>query len=70
VTAVDDTVIEEVHISTITHSVASADGDYNGLAISGITVVIADNNSPPITLVIGGGGGVPAPIARSQSVSV
>ena len=51
ITAADDSTVEGSHSATITHVVTSDDTDYNGLAISNITVTITDNDSA------GGGGG-------------
>ena len=44
VTAVDDTVVEGLQSSTISFSAASADGFYNGFAISPRTVNVSDND--------------------------
>ncbi|RJP41705.1 MAG: CRTAC1 family protein, partial [Phycisphaerales bacterium] len=55
VTAVDDGAIEGNHTSTITHSVAGADPDYNGLVISNVTVSLADNDVAGVTLSQTGG---------------
>ncbi len=52
VTAVDDSNIEGQHTSTITHSVASSDGGYNGLAVGGLTANITDNDFPPSTPIV------------------
>jgi hypothetical protein len=51
VTAVDDTLVEGSHNGTITHTVTSADPQYNGLAAAPtpLTVVITDNDAPPPT---------------------
>ncbi len=54
VTAVNDTVVEGNHTGTISHSIASADTDYNEFVISNILVAVTDNDSAPST---GGGGG-------------
>jgi len=43
VTAVDDTLIEGNHTGIITHAAASADSDYNGIAIDTVSAGIADN---------------------------
>ncbi len=49
VTAVDDLAIEGVHTSTITHTAASADSQYNGVAIGNVIANIVDNDvaAPP-----------------------
>ncbi|MEZ6125267.1 MAG: NF038122 family metalloprotease [Planctomycetaceae bacterium] len=44
VTPNDDAVAEGNHTSTITHTVASGDGGYNGLTVGNVTVNIADND--------------------------
>ncbi|MBW4643463.1 MAG: ExeM/NucH family extracellular endonuclease [Goleter apudmare HA4340-LM2] len=49
VTAVDDTLVEGTHTSSITHTVSSSDGNYNGVAIANINVNILDNDAPPNT---------------------
>ena len=46
VAAVNDLAIEGVHTSTITHTAASADSQYNGLAIDNVIANIVDNNVP------------------------
>ena len=55
----DDTV-------SLTHSATSADGDYQGITISGVTVTVSDNDTATVTPpgTGGGGGGFgPAPTA-------
>lgn len=54
VTAVNDTVVEGNHNGIISHSVASADLDYDGFALGNITAAITDNDTAPRS---GGGGG-------------
>lgn len=54
VTAVDDDVREDDHASLLTLSVASADGTYNGLSLSAVSVAITDNDTGGSS----GGGGV------------
>ena len=49
VAAVDDMIIEGTHTSLITHTAASADSGYNGLAIANVTATISDNDFPPPT---------------------
>lgn len=44
VTAVDDTLFEGLHTSTITTAIASSDTAYNGLSIAPLTVSIVDND--------------------------
>ena len=48
VTAFDDVIFENVHLGAITHTATSSDPNYNGLAGSGITAVITDNDLPPV----------------------
>ena len=45
VTAVDDAVVEGDHSGAITHSVASNDGNYNGVAADGVSADITDNDA-------------------------
>jgi len=47
VTAVDDSDDEGNHTSTITHSAASSDADYNGIAIDNVTATVNDNDGAP-----------------------
>jgi hypothetical protein len=47
VEANDDAVIEGNHNGVIAHSAASADADYNGINIVGVTASITDNDNPP-----------------------
>ena len=47
VTAVDDTVDEGNHTSTISFSTASADTDYDGVTITDVTANITDNDGTP-----------------------
>jgi uncharacterized protein len=44
VTAVDDDDVEGPHTGTVTHTVASADPAYDGLAVASVTVSITDND--------------------------
>lgn len=50
VAAVDDAVVEVPHTGTITHTAASGDAGYNGIAIGNVTVNIIDNDGAPIYL--------------------
>jgi|GEM_PF-659675 len=43
VSAVDDDVLEYVHTSTISHSVSSVDGGYDGIAVDDLVVTIEDD---------------------------
>lgn len=49
-TAVDDFVAEGGHTSTITHSVTSADGDYEGVVVADVVASITDNDSAGISV--------------------
>ncbi|NJR26071.1 MAG: DUF4347 domain-containing protein, partial [Richelia sp. CSU_2_1] len=49
VKAVDDAIVEGAQVGNVTHSVTSTDLKYNGIAIAGVTVAIADNDVPPPT---------------------
>jgi Big-like domain-containing protein/PKD domain-containing protein/Calx-beta domain-containing protein len=51
VTAVDDSVVEGAHSSTITHTGTSADAKYNGIGISAVSASVADNDSEGVTIV-------------------
>jgi hypothetical protein len=51
VTAVDDSSPESPHTSTITHSAASGDGDYDAIAINLVTAAIADDDVPGVSFV-------------------
>jgi hypothetical protein len=53
VTAVDDAVLEGDHTSTLVHTVTSADGDYDGLAVVDLVADVVDNDDGST----GGGGG-------------
>ena len=44
-TAVDDAVAEGPHTATIQHSAASADPNYNGIAVASVTAHITDNDT-------------------------
>ncbi len=53
VNAVDDTARESaLHLGSITHSVSSNDSDYQGIALSNISVYITDNDFGPSNAVI------------------
>jgi glucose/arabinose dehydrogenase len=56
VTAVDDEVFEGAHSGTLTHTVTSADGQYDGIALGDVAIAIADNDlSPGVTISQTGG---------------
>ena len=50
VTAVNDSVAQGTHSGTISHTVASADGSYSGISVSGVTVTITDNDTPGVQI--------------------
>lgn len=50
VTADDDLVDEALHTGTITHSVASGDGSYDGMAVRDVTANVTDNDTAGVTL--------------------
>lgn len=50
VTAVDDDIDEDGDTSTITHSAASSDLDYNGIAIGSVVASITDNDTAGFTV--------------------
>ena len=50
VTAVDDTVHDGLHTSTVTHTAVSADANYNAIAIDDVTINIKDNDTPGVTV--------------------
>jgi hypothetical protein len=50
VTAADDDVDEDAHLSTIDHTADSADGEYHGLAISDVVASITDNDTAGVTI--------------------
>lgn len=55
VTAIDDTAVEGAHTGTITHTVASSDPAYNGLAARAVVASIDDNDGvalPEVNLVL------------------
>jgi hypothetical protein len=45
VTAVDDAMVEGAHTGTITHTAASTDAIYNGIAVASVTANITDNDT-------------------------
>jgi hypothetical protein len=47
VTAVDDSLFEESHSSSLSHTVSSSDSDYDGISVADIPVSITDNDNPP-----------------------
>jgi hypothetical protein len=50
VTAVDDVISEGDHNSVVLHTVTSADPEYDGVATPGVSVAIADNDTPGVAL--------------------
>ncbi len=59
VTAVEDGVTEGVHTGLVTHAAASADLDYNGIAIADMVVQINDNDEADILV-------IPASLAMTE----
>ena len=55
VTAVNDSVVEGNHTSTIQHTATSSDTNYNGLTIGSVTASITDNDTAGVTIVQTGG---------------
>jgi hypothetical protein len=55
VTAVNDNVAEGAHTGTITHTAASSDARYNGLAVAGVTAQITDNDTAGLQITQSGG---------------
>ncbi|MCB1317429.1 MAG: hypothetical protein KDK27_15810, partial [Leptospiraceae bacterium] len=55
VSSVDDSIAEGNHNGTITHSVASGDGNYNTYALANVSVSITDNDSAGVTVTESGG---------------
>lgn len=73
VTAVDDSVYEGAHSDTITHTVTSADSNYNGVSVSSTSVSVTDNDTAPVSS--GGGGSyvftpAPKPIQGQTPITV
>ena len=52
VSAVNDKVVEGSHTGTLTHTAASKDPAYDGIAIAPVTVAITDNDVPDIEAVL------------------
>ncbi len=50
VTAVDDSVVEGGHTSTLTHSATSTDGTYNAIPISSVVASVTDNDTAGFTV--------------------
>ncbi len=50
VAAVDDDLLEGDHSSVITHAIASADGDYDQLAVDNVPVAIHDNEMATVSV--------------------
>ncbi|QLE56732.1 DUF4347 domain-containing protein [Nostoc sp. TCL26-01] len=55
VTAVNDSVVEGNHTSTITHTATSSDTNYNGITIDSVTANITDNDTAGVTITQSGG---------------
>ena len=50
VTAIDDSVAEGAHISTITHNVVSTDPNYNGYYVRNVLANVTDNDTSGVTI--------------------
>ncbi len=68
VTAVDDATNEGNHSGTITHAVSSSDANYNGLALSPVTVSITDNDLTLTPIYQIQGSGTASPFADGTQV--
>ncbi|MFZ4640570.1 MAG: ExeM/NucH family extracellular endonuclease, partial [Nodosilinea sp.] len=68
VTAVDDILVEGNHTGTITHSVSSADSNYNGITVAGITVNIVDNDIAITKISAIQGSGLTAALTGVQTI--
>jgi hypothetical protein len=55
ITADDDLVAEGTHGGTVSHSVASADADYDNFAVRDVAVTITDNDTAGVTVTQSGG---------------
>ena len=55
VTAVDDAAAEGIHTSSITHTVTSADSNYDGIGVASVTANITDNDTAGVTITETGG---------------
>ena len=55
VTAVDDHYVEGLHTSTIAHTTISADSNYSGASVAGVTAHITDNDTAGVTITESGG---------------
>ncbi|MCB9453913.1 MAG: hypothetical protein H6672_20975 [Anaerolineaceae bacterium] len=55
VTAVDDLIAEGPHTCVITHTAASGDAIYDGLAVAGVTANVTDNDTPGVAITESGG---------------
>lgn len=52
VSAVNDNTVEGAHSGSITHTVTSADSNYNGLSVAGLSVDVTDNDSASYQFVV------------------
>jgi hypothetical protein len=59
VSAVDDVLVQGTHTGTVSFAVSSADGSFNGIAVTSVIVNVTDNDSASSGG--GGGGGLGAP---------
>ena len=70
VTAVDDQIAEGAHSSAISYTLTSADTDYNGLAVSDVTVTITDNDTAGVTIAQSGGSTAVSEAGATDSYTV
>lgn len=52
VSAFNDNTVEGAHSGSITHTVTSADSNYNGLSVAGLSVAVTDNDSATYQFVV------------------
>ncbi|MFP4438041.1 MAG: choice-of-anchor Q domain-containing protein [Chloroflexaceae bacterium] len=50
VTALDDAVVEGIHIGSISHSATSSDSNFDGITIADMTVTVQDNDGANVTI--------------------
>ena len=55
VKAIDDEEVEGAHTSTITHTAASSDNNYNGISIDNVVANVTDNDVAGVTITESGG---------------
>ncbi len=55
VTATDDPDVEGAHMTTLMHTVTSADAKYSGASVNGLSISITDNDTASVAVVQSGG---------------